>query len=156
MPPTQEWSEHTCERRAHPKALDHTHTSSFRSIGWGQCCASTPPPPPFDMIVAHGDSRFRFKVNHGGRVGYTITKRTMLSREQFIKRTRSQRSILPRGHITKKEIHLACAHTKKRDSPHIQPHPTYTNYFHTNNHKSQQNKHKMKHKWGRGWPSLFG
>ena len=32
--------------------------------------------PPFDMIVIDTNSRFTFKVNRGGRVGHTITKRT--------------------------------------------------------------------------------
>jgi hypothetical protein len=37
--------------------------------------------PPFDMIVINTDSRFTFKVNHGGREGRTNTERVRLPKE---------------------------------------------------------------------------
>ena len=122
--------------------------------------------PPLILIVIDTGLRFTFKVDRRGRVDITIAKRVKLPREEFTKRTEllrkqfTKRTKLRREQITKRwvttkksEIHLVCTHTKMRDLPRIQPHPTL---FHKNYHKSQQNKHKIKHKWGRVWPSLIG
>ena len=41
---------------------------------------------------------------------------------------------------------------RKRDSPHIQSHPTVCQFnIHKNNYKSHENIHKIKHKRGRVW-----
>ena len=70
--------------------------------------------PPFDMIVIDVDSRFTFKVDHGGRVNRTITKRTISPRGLD-----RGGSILPKGpnyqeasDYQDNETHLACTHAK--------------------------------------------
>jgi hypothetical protein len=80
-----------------------------------------------------------------------MVSRTITKREE----ANQGGSKLPRGPNYEKvreyqenEFHLACTHTKKQNSPfsHIL---CYTNNIHNNNHKSQQNKHKIKDKRGR-------
>lgn len=41
--------------------------------------------PPFDMIVIDTDSKFTLKVDCGGRVGCTMTLRTILTEDQITK-----------------------------------------------------------------------
>ena len=129
MPLTHKQSKH----RAHPKPLDCTHSSSLWNQVQRQCCPSTYPPLTWLWLTWIQDS---FKANCGRRVGRTITKRQMNT-----KKTRFTMLAL----IPKNEIQLTINHI-----------PCYSNNIHRNNHKSQQNKHKIKHKQGRVSASMFG
>ena len=74
------------------------------------------------MIVIDKDSRFTFKVDREGRVNRTITQK-----DQITKRAAYQNDYITEGanyqeacNYQENEIHLACAHMKMRNSPHIQ------------------------------------
>ena len=92
------------------------------------------------MIVIDMDSRFTFNVDHVRRVSCTITKRAVYQEDYIAEGANHQDASNGQENV----IYLAFNHI-----------PCYTNNIPNNNHKSQQNIHKIQHKQGRVWASLF-